>query len=122
MIIWQKIRILKVFGIFLYLLKVTQSERFSGESEDLITPSGGNNETIEDSGPTLSPQDGWPKDKNENLEEKFLVKMPPDFFTFWGFCTLMNRSNPLRAIFDTAGLKLVGPFELLLEAKVTQKA
>lgn len=72
----------------------------------------------DEDGVCLPPQGDWPKDSILNLEQKFLVKMPPDFFAFWDFCLLSNRSNPREALLETTGLRLVGPFDLLPESKV----
>jgi hypothetical protein len=44
--------------------------------------------------------------------------MPPDFFAFWDFCVFLNRSNPREAFLDIAGLRLVGPFDLMPDSPV----
>ena len=33
-------------------------------------------------------------DVKENLQRKFLVQMPDDFYQFWEFCKSLNSSNP----------------------------
>jgi hypothetical protein len=66
----------------------------------------------------LPASEKWPKDPKENILQKFLVKMPPDFFAFWDFCAFLNRSNPREAFLETAGLKLVGPYDLMPDSQV----
>jgi len=41
--------------------------------------------------------------------------MPDDFYEFFDFCVGLNRIDPLNAIASTCGLKLVGPFEFLVQ-------
>jgi len=47
------------------------------------------------------------------IEEKFMVKMPEDFYLFWQFCKEQNHEKPLEALLPTLNLRLVGPFDLL---------
>nr|SVE74375.1 EOG090X0BAY [Daphnia barbata] len=54
-----------------------------------------------------------PLDVKENLQRKFLVEMPEDFYQFWAFCQSICQQNTLVLFKETLGLKLVGPFELL---------
>jgi hypothetical protein len=77
-------------------------------------------EILDEDSDILPPEEAWPNDPALNLRQKFLVKMPPDFFAFWDFCLLINRANPREAILETTGLRLVGPFDLLPESKVFQ--
>jgi hypothetical protein len=41
-----------------------------------------------------------------------------DFFAFWDLCLFLNHSNPREAFLETAGLRLVGPFDLMPESQV----
>ena len=66
----------------------------------------------------LPEPENWPKDPQENTKQKFLVSMPPDFFAFWDLCLFLNRSNPREAFLQTAGLRLVGPFDLMPGSQV----
>lgn len=46
--------------------------------------------------------------------EKFLVKMPTDFFALWEFCELESKNNSKpENYFTKFGLSLVGPFDVL---------
>ena len=47
---------------------------------------------------------------------KFLVKFPADFRAFFDFCRERNPQDPLGAIAETTGLRLVGPFQVLAGA------
>ncbi|KAL1506292.1 hypothetical protein ABEB36_005684 [Hypothenemus hampei] len=51
-------------------------------------------------------------DVEKFIEEKFLVKMPSDFFEFWKLCTTLNKNKPEEAFRDV-GLTLVGPYDVL---------
>ena len=67
----------------------------------------------------LPEPENWPKDLQENLKQKFLVSMPPDFFAFWDLCLFLNQSNPREAFLQTTGLRLVGPFDLMPGSQVS---
>lgn len=54
-----------------------------------------------------------PQDVRESIKQKFLVEMPRDFYDFWEFCKSLNKHNPEDALYDTLGLRLVGPFDVL---------
>ncbi len=75
-------------------------------------------EVEEEDGVILPPVESWPKDPKENIKQKCLVKMPPDFFAFWNFCITLNRENPREAFLETAGIRLVGPFDFMPNSKV----
>ncbi|XP_042206072.1 histone PARylation factor 1-like [Homarus americanus] len=47
-----------------------------------------------------------------NIEQKFLVEMPDDFFDFWDCCVRLNKEKPEEAL-SKAGLTLVGPYDVL---------
>ncbi|CAG0882806.1 unnamed protein product [Darwinula stevensoni] len=48
----------------------------------------------------------------DEIKQKFLVSMPPDFFQFWEFCRSIDSKNPHDALKPTK-LKPVGPFDLM---------
>ena len=75
-------------------------------------------EVEEEDGEILPPVESWPKDPKENILQKCLVKMPLDFFAFWNFCIVLNRENPRDAFLETAGIRLVGPFDFMPNSKV----
>ncbi|XP_029822398.2 histone PARylation factor 1 [Ixodes scapularis] len=54
-----------------------------------------------------------PEDVRESIKQKFLVEMPRDFYDFWEFCKSLNKHKPEDALYDTLGLRLVGPFDVL---------
>lgn len=54
-----------------------------------------------------------PQDVHKSIEQKFLVKMPRDFYDFWEFCKSLDARKPEDALYDTLGLRLVGPFDVL---------
>ncbi|KAK3860530.1 hypothetical protein Pcinc_033426 [Petrolisthes cinctipes] len=56
--------------------------------------------------------EGSPRDINYNIEQKFLVEMPEDFFKLWKCCRSINKEKPEEALCK-AGLTLVGPYDLL---------
>lgn len=62
-----------------------------------------------------------PVDVKESLEQKFLVKMPDDFYDFWQFCETLDKHSPQDALYETLGLRLVGPFDVL-SGKLTSKS
>ncbi|KAI4465441.1 histone parylation factor 1 [Holotrichia oblita] len=51
-------------------------------------------------------------DEQKFIKSKFLVDMPPDFYSFWSFCQNLKHTNPLMALKEV-GLVLVGPFDVL---------
>ncbi|XP_071951738.1 histone PARylation factor 1-like [Antedon mediterranea] len=51
-------------------------------------------------------------DIKEEIEWKFKVFMPQDFYDFWDFCKMQNESSPSDALIDL-GLQLVGPYDVL---------
>ncbi|XP_042206077.1 histone PARylation factor 1-like [Homarus americanus] len=53
-----------------------------------------------------------PEDVRDNMKQKFLVAMPDDFFDFWDCCVQLNKEKPEEAL-STAGLTLVGPYDVL---------
>ncbi|KAK8728011.1 hypothetical protein OTU49_009336 [Cherax quadricarinatus] len=53
-----------------------------------------------------------PEDIRYNVEQKFLLEMPDDFFDFWDFCSQINKEKPEEAL-AKAGLTLVGPYDVL---------
>ena len=59
----------------------------------------------------------WPADSRKRIEVAFSgrILMPDDFYEFFDFCIGLNRIDPLNAIASTCGLKLVGPFEFLVQ-------
>lgn len=54
------------------------------------------------------------KDPQQFIKHKFLVEMPPDFYSFWDFCKAnAKKEQKPENIFVKFGLKLVGPFDVL---------
>ena len=70
-------------------------------------------EKVEEDFELIPEFDKWPLDPLESIQQKFLTKMPEDFMAFWDFCKGLNREDPSKALFDTCGLLLVGPFDIL---------
>ena len=89
----------------------------SSKSPEISTPTD-EKEEIEEEGDILAPFENWPSDVKENIREKFLVEMPLDFYAFWKFCKIVNRDNPREAFLETAGIRLVGPYDLMPDSKV----
>lgn len=54
-----------------------------------------------------------PIDVKANIKQKFLVEMPPDFYSLWEFCKSLSPFKPQDALNTTLGVKLVGPFDVL---------
>ncbi|CAN8006488.1 unnamed protein product [Ixodes hexagonus] len=54
-----------------------------------------------------------PEDVRESIRQKFLVEMPRDFYDFWEFCKSLDRRKPEDALYESLGLRLVGPFDVL---------
>ncbi|GJQ70576.1 hypothetical protein Trydic_g22975 [Trypoxylus dichotomus] len=72
-----------------------------------------NNNKLPANGPTVSTPNMLNNvDERDFIKRKFLVDMPPDFYSFWNFSKNLNSSSPLMALKDV-GLILVGPFEVL---------
>lgn len=55
---------------------------------------------------------GSPPDIRLNIEQKFLLEMPDDFFDFWECCSNINKEKPEEALLK-AGLTLVGPYDVM---------
>ncbi|XP_033127505.1 histone PARylation factor 1-like [Anneissia japonica] len=51
-------------------------------------------------------------DIKEEIEWKFKVKMPQDFYDFWEFCKTLNETSPCDALL-ALDLQLVGPYDVL---------
>ncbi|XP_033631431.1 histone PARylation factor 1-like [Asterias rubens] len=49
----------------------------------------------------------------EEIEWKFKMKMPEDFYDLWKFCKSLDKKNPKDALKETLGLQLVGPYDVL---------
>lgn len=86
---------------------------------EIPVPADEKDEEPEEATEILPNFEDWPKDPKENLKQKFLVTMPKDFYAFWDLCVFLNRSNPREAFLATAGLRLVGPFDLMPDSKVS---
>ncbi|GAB6020273.1 hypothetical protein CHUAL_002991 [Chamberlinius hualienensis] len=54
-----------------------------------------------------------PQSPADNILQKFLVEMPPDFYSFWEFCKTLDSNQPECAILKSLGLRLVGPYDIL---------
>jgi hypothetical protein len=51
--------------------------------------------------------------RREQLHECYGFDFPDDFFAFWEFATRLQPLEPLTALAGTAGIHLVGPFEVM---------
>uniref|UniRef100_A0A674DJN4 Histone PARylation factor 1 n=1 Tax=Salmo trutta TaxID=8032 RepID=A0A674DJN4_SALTR len=69
-------------------------------------------------GPTEGPRTTAevPARLREEVERLYKLKMPEDFYLFWDFCSSLSPDNPRDALKETLGLRLVGPFDILVEA------
>ncbi|XP_063708059.1 histone PARylation factor 1-like [Culicoides brevitarsis] len=56
----------------------------------------------------------WLSDPALFIKQVFFVTMPADFYSFWEFCkTLVKPERGPETAFESFGLKLVGPFDVL---------
>ena len=94
-----------------------QADGACASKPEIATPAD-EKEIEEEEGEILAPFENWPSDVKENIREKFLVQMPLDFYAFWKFCKIVNRENPREAFLETAGIRLVGPYDLMPDSKV----
>lgn len=53
------------------------------------------------------------KSVEEIIKHLFLFDMPKCFYSFFDFCESINKDDPTKAI-EFCGLKLVGPYDVLL--------
>lgn len=53
-------------------------------------------------------------DKEVYIKEKFLIKLPNDFYQFWDFCKRIKSDKPSEAL-APINLILVGPYDVLAE-------
>jgi hypothetical protein len=53
------------------------------------------------------------KDMREKVKRKFLVDMPEDFYQFWDFCKSLDPTHPEKALVQSVGLELAGPYHVL---------
>uniref|UniRef100_A0A3B4BJI6 Histone PARylation factor 1 n=1 Tax=Periophthalmus magnuspinnatus TaxID=409849 RepID=A0A3B4BJI6_9GOBI len=53
--------------------------------------------------------------QRDEMKELYSLEMPEDLYHFWDFCKELCPDNP-RALTDTLGLQLVGPFDVLAGA------
>lgn len=53
-------------------------------------------------------------DKKEFIKNKFLIKLPEDFYQFWDFCKRIKSDKPLEAL-SPINLTLVGPYDVLAD-------
>lgn len=96
------------------VLEDTSNKSTTGDQKDTVDSDG----DIELPGPPLQdvPQDYEVKDSPEdirlNIEQKFLLEMPDDFFDLWDCCSQLNKEKPEEAL-SKAGLTLVGPYDVL---------
>ena len=90
----------------------------SKNSQPQISTTPSDEKEIEEEGDILAPFENWPSDVKKNICEKYLVQMPLDFYAFWKFCKIVNRENPREAFLETAGIRLVGPYDLMPDSKV----
>ncbi|TSN95659.1 Ankyrin-2 [Bagarius yarrelli] len=54
-----------------------------------------------------------PEQVKEELKRLYSLRMPPDFYHFWEFCSRLQPDNPQVALQETVGVRLVGPFDVV---------
>ncbi|MEE6460999.1 hypothetical protein FKM82_001167 [Ascaphus truei] len=58
----------------------------------------------------------------QEVESRYQLSMPEDFYQFWAFCAEINPDAPCDVLKSSLGLQLVGPYDILSgKHKVTKK-
>ncbi|XP_041041416.1 histone PARylation factor 1 isoform X2 [Carcharodon carcharias] len=85
----------------------------ASRSSEVMNGGNSKNPVPEDGKKNRGENIGVPEELRKEVQRRYKLPMPEDFYHFWEFCEKLNPGNPCEALKLSLGLRLVGPFDIL---------